>query len=337
MSTQVSTLAIAFNKMGQAKDFLMSHQLIPTPVQYWIAYEYSVAKHPEVVKCIDNYLIEHNDLSPHFVCDLYERCFIPTSDFELTQSVDSLLDNVLQDVSQNGALLDKYAELLNNQVGEIEQSGTTHAVEIINEVVRTTKKTAQSQYELSQRLMHSEQNAKQLQQALKEAQLEAITDQLTGLLNRKGMDKKRPILEIEHNQFTIIMMDIDFFKKINDDNGHLLGDRVIRQFGQVIKNTVRGDDLSIRFGGEEFLIILPSTDINGAVKVAQNIQTKISKIAWKNKKTGATIGPATMSFGIADRCNKDLWDDRIQLADSALYKAKETGRNKIVIHPDKEI
>jgi len=337
MSTQSTSFEIAFNRMGQAKDFLLAHHLIPTPVQYWIAYEYSVGGHSEVVECIDGYLKDHEDLSPHFVCDLYERCFLPTSDTELVQSVDSLLGNILLDVSQNGALLEKYSEQLNNQVNEIEHSGIDHAIEIISEVVKTTKETALSQYDLSQRLMYSEKNAKQLHQALKEAQLEAITDQLTGLLNRKGMEKKLPLLEIEHDNFSIIMLDIDFFKKINDENGHLLGDRVLRQFGQVIRNTVRGNDLSIRFGGEEFLIILPSTATNGAAKVAQNIQTKISKMAWKNRNSGSTIGPVTMSFGIAQRNIEETWEDKIQLADQALYRAKETGRNKIIVHPDQEM
>jgi len=150
------------------------------------------------------------------------------------------------------------------------------------------------------------------------------------------MEKKIPHLELENDNFSIIIMDIDFFKQVNDENGHLLGDRVLRQFGQVIKNTVRGDDLSIRFGGEEFLIILPSTNADGAVKVAQNIQAKIGKMAWKNKKTGDTIGPVTMSFGISERNTEEQWDDKIQLADQALYHAKNTGRNKIIIYPDLE-
>ncbi|BCE02890.1 GGDEF domain-containing protein [Marinicellulosiphila megalodicopiae] len=337
MPVQPEQLDAAFLKMNLAKDFLMAHQLIPTPVQYWIAYEYSASGHPEITELIDEYLKEHVDLNPHFIGHLYEKCFLPTSDTELAQSVDSLLGSVLKDVSENGKMLDSYASLLDNQVDHIEHAGVQDAIKLISEVAKTTKQTAQNQHELSQRLLHSEQNAKQLQQALKEAQLEAITDQLTGLYNRKGMDKKLPLLEIDHDEFSIIIMDIDFFKNINDDNGHILGDRVLRQFGQVIKNTVRGDDLSIRFGGEEFLIILPSTLTTGAVTVAQNIQAKISKMAWKNKKTGATIGPVTMSFGIVTKQLDESWEDSIQKADQALYHAKNTGRNKIIISPDKEI
>ena len=88
------------------------------------------------------------------------------------------------------------------------------------------------------------------------------------------MDQKINALEKEHDMFSVLILDIDHFKQVNDQHGHLLGDRILQQFGQLIRNQIRGEDLGIRFGGEEFIVILPSTSIEGAIKVAHNIRNQ---------------------------------------------------------------
>jgi len=161
----------------------------------------------------------------------------------------------------------------------------------------------------------------------------AITDELTGLYNHAyfnhflDLEVKRS--ERHKHSLALIMMDIDDFKKYNDTLGHLSGDRILKEFGQLIKKTAREIDLSARYGGEEFAIILPYADRNHAVQFAERINQVISTYPFQSEGIMLS-GKITVSIGIAifpsDALNsKEL----IRKADEMLYKAKKEGKNKI--------
>jgi two-component system cell cycle response regulator len=145
-------------------------------------------------------------------------------------------------------------------------------------------------------------------------------DPLTGAYNRLYLE----IIKSEINQwskYTVIMIDIDHFKRINDTYGHLKGDEVLKHFVKVIKSNIRKNDYLIRYGGEEFLIILPEADKKVAVKILQKIKVKLLASKFDLKYT--------FSAGVADE-DMDLID-KIKLADERLYKAKENGRDQFVL------
>ena len=124
---------------------------------------------------------------------------------------------------------------------------------------------------------------------------------------------------------SLILLDIDFFKSVNDEYGHQVGDEVLKEVSSIIMENVREHDTSVRWGGEEFLMLLPETDLEGAKIVAEKIRNTIC-----NKKLTKNDLNVTASFGVAIMNNKDTEESFIARTDEALYEAKESGRNKVV-------
>lgn len=155
--------------------------------------------------------------------------------------------------------------------------------------------------------------------------LESITDPLTGLMNRRGMQTVLDEWQEQQQAFSVITGDIDHFKRINDEFGHAVGDEVLKYLAKQMLESSREDDLVCRTGGEEFIILLPKTDASIAYKAAQRLGEKVSQQDYP------TIGrPITMSFGVASwPCGNQSIADVLKNADRALYAAKQGGRNQV--------
>lgn len=162
----------------------------------------------------------------------------------------------------------------------------------------------------------------------------AITDELTGLFNRRKFNEiaLREFIRAKRNNspLSIIMIDIDYFKKINDSYGHLIGDEVLKVLSKNIKTELRSLDVVARYGGEEFIICLPETDLIAAERVADRIRIFVSKIKFSSVE-GIEFS-ITISLGVSalKEIHKTL-DDLIIDADRALYEAKRTGRNRVIL------
>ena len=158
----------------------------------------------------------------------------------------------------------------------------------------------------------------------------ALYDPLTGLMNRRGLDFKLTVsldsAKRSDKCLSAIAVDIDFFKNINDTYGHDGGDVVLEEIGKLLASHARSGDICCRFGGEEFIIALPDTESENAIQIAERIRREIAEmqIAFDSR----TIN-LTSSFGVATHCGAIDVDYLLKDADKALYKAKETGRNKV--------
>jgi len=155
--------------------------------------------------------------------------------------------------------------------------------------------------------------------------LENITDPLTGLVNRRGMEAMLQELQQAEQPFSIIMADIDHFKKVNDEFGHVAGDQVLQFFAKHMQTLSRPEDLVCRVGGEEFMIILPGLEKKMAHKVAERLRQYIAE------QLCPSVGvPITLSLGVACwPCESRSIEQVIKNADQALYRAKQAGRNKV--------
>lgn len=155
----------------------------------------------------------------------------------------------------------------------------------------------------------------------------SITDSLTGIKNRRSFfeasEKFFKLAKRKEYPLSIIMLDIDFFKKVNDTYGHIIGDEVLKFLVKVVTKELRDSDIFARYGGEEFIILLPDTDIEGAYKTAN----KLRKIIEDSPYEGDVKVCITISLGIAQLKNEKLLNELIKKADEALYKAKDSGRN----------
>ncbi len=170
----------------------------------------------------------------------------------------------------------------------------------------------------------------ELNMTKEEAIKKSITDSLSGLFNREYMDMElKKLISFKKrtkDDISIIFADIDHFKKINDKFGHITGDKVIKEVAKILKKGTRDIDLAIRYGGEEFLIILPHTLEKEAITVAQKIRSQVLKLAIK-ELDGHSI---TISLGVTAMRDSDTMDTLIARADNALYCAKANGRNQVV-------
>ncbi len=154
------------------------------------------------------------------------------------------------------------------------------------------------------------------------------TDALTGIPNRRALERfivERFLLEKEQ-PFSLIMADIDHFKKVNDTHGHHAGDVVLASFGKILSGQTRGSDMAGRYGGEEFLVVMPRTGLEEAEKIAERIRAEVERAIMLDP--GIRV---TASFGVAERKSCKHWESLVKRADEALYLAKDTGRNKVVV------
>ena len=183
---------------------------------------------------------------------------------------------------------------------------------------------------------------KELEREKKLAEYNAITDNLTSLANRRLFDDT---LQVEFNRLkrcgkplSLILLDIDFFKKYNDTYGHQAGDNCLRQIGSVLRTCVkRLSDTAARYGGEEFVIILPETDENGATALAEQICVSVKDLSLTHESS-EVADRVTISAGVVTAIPSELNDPEhlLAAADAALYKAKNSGRDCIAVYRDNE-
>jgi two-component system, cell cycle response regulator len=162
----------------------------------------------------------------------------------------------------------------------------------------------------------------------------AITDALTGLFNRRYMESHLAALMEQAasrgKPLSALVLDIDYFKSINDTHGHDAGDDVLREFALRIRRSIRGIDLACRYGGEEFVVIMPETDMPVATMVAERLRRRIAADPFVIQQGTRTI-PVTISIGVAAMQGKaDNPSGIVKRADQALYRAKRDGRNRVV-------
>lgn len=174
-----------------------------------------------------------------------------------------------------------------------------------------------------------------LQTELESARAKAMTDGLTGVYNRQALDEymaDRIARSLTVNtDFSVLMIDIDNFKQINDKYGHVIGDRVLMALAQKCRGLVRGDDFVARYGGEEFTVILEGAQFKNAVKKAQQICTTIASVRYAlSESQNDDFLSMTVSIGVSQFKKGDTPETLISRADQALYEAKHKGKNRVV-------
>jgi len=156
-------------------------------------------------------------------------------------------------------------------------------------------------------------------------------DALTGIYNRRFLESRLREECERHRRYarsmSLIMIDIDFFKKVNDTYGHQFGDLVLKSVASKVVSVIRKTDIVARFGGEEFCCILPETDADAAEKVAEHLRTHVEGMENNFEKTSIRV---TISLGISSFVTEDTSETLLKRADDALYQAKHSGRNRFV-------
>ena len=228
----------------------------------------------------------------------------------------------------------KHTEQLDNHLLNLKDyDKTSDLTQLKKEIAEELNRVLNNNHEIHSNIVDAQETVKRLQSKMEEVADMATIDELTGLYNRRALFSR---LTEEHSRaerygqgFSLLLIDIDDFKDVNDEYGHQVGDGILRGLGAFLRQNLRDSDFPARFGGEEFICLLPSTDIDQAVQAGNKIRQLLSHSTLSSKKTHVTL-QITVSIGIAVFTSGDDIDNLVKRADDALYLAKRRGKNQIV-------
>ncbi len=332
--------AEARNLAERSFELLIAHRIAPTPQHYAVAYLYATGTHEELRATIDQRLQSGRSLDAFLFSDLHER-FVAIDPYRNLRGVggnlQQLVESLAQSVGEAGAGAAEFGRELEASLGhldDLDANSDAQAIEqVVVRLVDATRSAVQHNDKLQQQLQTTLEETEALRGELEQQRRAALLDPLTGLLNRRALDAQLDeLMAVDSGApLSVLMVDIDHFKRINDTYGHALGDAVIRNVADVIRKCIRGADRAVRYGGEEFLVLLPHTGEEGAAQVAENIRSRIQSLRLVRKRDNFMLEPFTASLGVATRLREDTRESLLQRADVALYASKGGGRNRVTL------
>jgi diguanylate cyclase len=317
---------------------LMTKYDIPiTPENYAVWYIYVSGTNSELNRTIDAICTEgkpftdeiNEKLHHHFCTDGDE-----TELKKLREDLRQILVTILGQVADLTGQTQKYELFIANSIDVLTDDASVDDVKkVIGDLIRETKTIGKFGKTIQNELKETTRALETLKQELEQVKMEALVDFLTGVPNRKAfndmLDKSISEARSDGKTLSLLLIDIDHFKSFNDKYGHLIGDEVLRFAAKKIKEMVRGNDYLARFGGEEFIVILPQTPLAGAKVVAETIRHFFAQTKLKSVSTAKNLGAVTMSIGVSSYHGNETPEQFIARADQALYLAKNSGRNRV--------
>ena len=317
-----------------------AHPASFTPPTYAVWYEFLAGINPPLSEAMNNLLNGNEQITSEIAQKLFDRHISesnPEAQKAFRLNMQRVFGNLAQIAETAGgetgrfsAGLQKYGEKLTGI------PDTPMLQNLVSEIMQDTQTMRSSVDALHGKLHESKSEIEKLQQELENARSEALIDPLTSIFNRRGFElqiKKLAVnTDLQDKRFAFMMLDIDFFKKVNDTYGHLFGDKVIRAIAEVLKAKVKGQDSVARLGGEEFAVLLPDTSLQGAYAVAEHIRQGIEKGKIRRLDKQESVEGITISIGIADCDVHGDWTDAMNRADEALYISKKQGRNRTTLY-----
>jgi len=306
------------------------------PLSYAVWYEYAAGTNQSLRSSVDERLKQVSVLSDRDIELLFDR-HVAMRDIEssgrvrseiarLVKHVEGVATEAGQEVSHYGQELDGYRERL------MDKSDGDELAEVVESLIGETTRVRVKTEIYHEHLKKSSEEVERLRGELELVQGLALTDPLTGLLNRRGFENQRQRLcGVSAAGFTILVIDIDHFKAINDAHGHLLGDKVIVAVANVLRGCVGERGPIARMGGEEFAVLLSHTSSAGGVELGERIRSTVEHGKIRRADTEEMIGNVTVSLGVASCGEKETFDSMLARADSALYRSKAGGSNRVTV------
>ncbi|MBC7767211.1 MAG: diguanylate cyclase [Phycisphaerales bacterium] len=338
---------IDINRFRGADGLALAQQIIaalranavpPTPSNYelWTAHQMGVlpALSREILELVES----GNTLTDEITAALFER-HIGATRFSLDvietgESIARELSAVVTTLRTAGKRAGDYASELQDASSGLDRGLDAASLKsVVAQLVATTRDMLAHNLELERQMDVSADQVATLQETLHSVKLEALTDALSGLANRKHFDEalRRQIADAAQNDvpLCLVLCDIDHFKRFNDTWGHPIGDSIIRFIAQALRQNATGARLAARYGGEEFAMLLPATSPAQAHEAVERVRQTVRAQKLTRKSTGESLGVVTLSFGIAALKPGETSASLVERADAYLYRSKRAGRDRI--------
>jgi diguanylate cyclase len=322
-----------------AWDSMRAHDIVPTPRHYEIWYAYVTAENPALSNRLDGLVRDNTAITRGLLDGLYREFFATGIDISAIRDSAGELQQITAEMADRVTADRTVVESLGNALSAWNMATRTpptgsdlaRASATLNSATALTGERLNA---LEQLFAASMLRIDELKQKLAAAEHDASRDALTGLANRRSFDASlRTAAQRSDEQNTplaLLMVDLDHFKRFNDDYGHPVGDKILRLVSRVLIEQIKGRDTAARYGGEEFAVILPGTDLAGGITVGEQLRRTLERRPIFNRGTTQHLGVLTCSVGVAEYKPGMQVGDLIDRADRALYRAKHTGRNKVV-------
>jgi len=317
---------------------MVQHNIAPNPLNYalWYSYYSNVSKG---LNCaLDNTVERFGTCPPELSKELFLSHIF---DNDKLDEIGDMQDSLLGLASELSNSIEETTLASNNHSSNLKQNldllTTSESPQQMDPIIQQLSDSAQaicdSNDKFQQQIDLALSEIATLKNELESSKLEATTDHLTGLFNRRMLTSMYQDLSMENNEsdVSLIMIDIDHFKKFNDTFGHNMGDQVLKFVGKLLLKECKAPCIPVRLGGEEFTILCPSFNAEQAASFADGIRLKLANAPLINAKTKQKIPPITASFGVALAYSEDILTSVLERADMALYAAKGKGRNRVEI------
>jgi diguanylate cyclase len=335
------TIAIAEVALRQIR----SLRLPALPRNFEIWFVYAAGQTPSLNETLNDILARNGTITSADLDQVYDSYISPSRLADKTDQLGSRIkgeiEEIIATIGTAAGDASDYSESLasfGHALGRATDS--TNIRSIVQGLVQATGRMEQNNKALEGRLSASRREISDLHRSLDAVRKESLIDPLTSLANRKYFDAampKRIGAAREHQEpLSLLMADIDHFKKFNDHHGHLTGDQVLRLVSLAIKQGVKDTDIAARYGGEEFAVVLPTTALRPAVSIAELLRKAVMNKELIKRSSGEALGRVTVSIGVATLKPDDSPQSLIERADNCLYAAKRRGRNRVVSEADPE-
>jgi len=322
----------------QILPLMLRHNVAANPINYAIWYDYVAGNNAKLTEVVNKLISQQIPIDSEISIELYKK-HVCNASLESFEKINEHIQKVIAQASISINDTYKKAEITNDsfQKKTLVLENISEATDIkivLQEIIQETQSLAATSQAMQNKLNEANKEMELLRLELTQVRQMAVTDGLTGLLNRRAFDMTLAeiIEQSEPDKTYLSLLDIDHFKRVNDDYGHTVGDNVIKYVAALMKKHSEDHHYVARYGGEELAIIMPNTSEDKAIEISENIRSSMESSRLKRKDNNQPLHKITLSIGIAQLRAGDDSESLVVRADSALYQAKETGRNKVVHH-----
>lgn len=324
---------------GEAALSYIRRNVIPAhPRNYETWYTYAAGFNQALNRAINDLIATKGSISADDLQRIYSRFLSPNRLGDRVDEVGTRVAEEVQDLVDairiSTDATSDFGRALDNVLGKLHEALNDEGLrDLTSAMVKATHAAIAANRNLESQLLESNRQIRSLKESLEAIRYEALTDELTTLSNRRhfdlAIDRAIELASRTGEGFALLLTDIDHFKSFNDRFGHQTGDQVLRLVSLAVKQSIKGQDIACRYGGEEFAIILPEAQIDDAMEVAEQIRKAVMGKELVKRSTGENLGRLTLSIGVSLYEGGDTSQMIIGRADAALYAAKHSGRNAV--------